>query len=63
MHWLPVETKVDSEAVSGCYRIVRDRVEVEWNGATLALPYGAVRPPIAAANVLRTLVRRSRQSA
>lgn len=64
MHWLPVETTLDEETVSGRYRIARDRVEVEWNGTSLSLPYGAaVRPEIAAANVLRTLVRRARQGA
>lgn len=64
MHWLPVGTTLDGETLSGRYRIVRDRVEVEWNGASLSLPYGAaVRPEVAAANVLRTLVRRARQSA
>jgi hypothetical protein len=63
MHWLPVETALDGETVSGRYRIVRDRVEVEWNGASLSLPFSSVRPPVAAASTLRTLVRRSRQSA
>jgi hypothetical protein len=64
MHWLPVETTLDGQTASGRYRIARDRVEVEWNGANLSLPYGAaVRPEVAAANTLRTLVRRARQAA
>jgi hypothetical protein len=63
MHWLPVETTMDGKTVMGRYRIVRDRVEVELDGAILSLPYGAVRPPLAAAGVLRTLARRAQQAA
>lgn len=62
MHWLPVEISLNGKAVAGRYRILRDRVEVEWNGVTRTLPYGLVRPHIAAANILRSLVRSHAQA-
>jgi len=59
MHWKPIETLLGPQSYSGRYRVIGSRIEVEWGDAKRVDFMGAMREEIAAANVLRQLVRRT----
>lgn len=59
MQWKPIETLLGAQSYSGRYRVVGARIEVEWGDATHVDIMGALREEIAAASVLRQLVRRT----
>ena len=55
-----LQIRIDGVAYEAIYREVGYSVEVEWNGIRRTLPIGSVRSDVAAANGLRTMVRRER---
>jgi hypothetical protein len=57
-----LQLKIDGLAFIATYRQIANTVEVEWAGMSRAQPIGSVRLDVAAANVLRTMVRRARRA-